>query len=166
MTAGVDKRTRVTRLVTGNWRNFSRFDVKLAPRAFLVGPNASGKSNFLDILKFLRDGASPVGGGLQEAVRRRGGISALRCLAARGEPDIALRVSLGNGSEEEWTRELRLTADRRRTPRVQQEGVLHGSRCLLDRPDITPGSWSLPCAIGVPTSPPADRKVSGAAWRA
>ncbi len=31
-----------------NWRNFVRTDVDLQRRVFLVGPNASGKSNFLD----------------------------------------------------------------------------------------------------------------------
>lgn len=32
-----------------NWRNFGQVDVPLQNRAFLVGPNASGKSNFLDL---------------------------------------------------------------------------------------------------------------------
>jgi len=38
-----------------NWRNFTRVDVPLQQRMFLVGPNASGKSNFLDAFRFLRD---------------------------------------------------------------------------------------------------------------
>lgn len=38
-----------------NWRNFVRIDVALQRRAFLVGPNASGKSNFLDAFRFLHD---------------------------------------------------------------------------------------------------------------
>ena len=38
--------TRITHLGLSNWRNFPKVDVDLAGRAFLVGPNASGKSNF------------------------------------------------------------------------------------------------------------------------
>ena len=38
-----------------NWRNFLSVDVPLQWRAFLVGPNASGKSNFLDVIRFLAD---------------------------------------------------------------------------------------------------------------
>jgi len=37
-----------TRLKLGNWRNFKNAEVELAPRAFFVGPNASGKSNLID----------------------------------------------------------------------------------------------------------------------
>ncbi len=35
---------RITHLVLENWRNFTHVDVDLAWRAFLIGPNASGKS--------------------------------------------------------------------------------------------------------------------------
>ncbi|MCK9218386.1 MAG: AAA family ATPase, partial [Firmicutes bacterium] len=31
-----------------NWKNFQRVDVDLQERMFIVGPNAAGKSNFLD----------------------------------------------------------------------------------------------------------------------
>lgn len=45
----------VSHLSVRNWRNFREIDVDLTRRVFLVGPNASGKSNFLDVLRFLRD---------------------------------------------------------------------------------------------------------------
>jgi predicted ATPase len=45
----------------------------LSRRVFLVGPNASGKSNLLDVFRFLHDVVS-VGGGLEEAVRKRQGV--------------------------------------------------------------------------------------------
>lgn len=38
-----------------NWRNFRTADIELGNRAFLVSTNASGKSNFLDVFRFLRD---------------------------------------------------------------------------------------------------------------
>ena len=81
-------------LKLSNWRNFTVVDVSLASRMFLVGPNASGKSNLLDPFRFLRD-IVKAGGGFQKAVEDRGGVSSLRCLAARRYSDIALRGSGG-----------------------------------------------------------------------
>jgi predicted ATPase len=77
-----------------NWRNFTGVDVEFQKRVFLIGPNASGKSNLLDVFRFLNDIVS-VGGGFQDAVGRRGGVSRLRSLAARRYPDIVVRVRVG-----------------------------------------------------------------------
>ena len=129
---------RFSKLFAENWRNFTRLDIALTPRAFFVGPNASGKSNLLDIFRFLHDIATPVGGGLQEAVGRRGGIKYLRCLAARQEPAITLRASLENESlGDEWTYELTLTADKKKMPCVQAERVTHRGQTILERPGET-----------------------------
>ena len=46
-----------------NWKNFREATTRLQDRMFLVGPNASGKSNFRDVFRFLRDLAA-TGGGL------------------------------------------------------------------------------------------------------
>lgn len=43
-----------THLRLSNWRNFASVDVSLSLRMFLIGPNASGKSNLLDVFRFLR----------------------------------------------------------------------------------------------------------------
>ena len=64
----------ITHLRATNWRNFQQIDVPLTVRQFIVGPNASGKSNLLDIFRFLQDIAKNEGGGLQEAVAGRGGV--------------------------------------------------------------------------------------------
>ena len=45
-----------------NWRNFVRADAALQRRAFLVGSNASGKSNFLDAFRRLAASNSPRAG--------------------------------------------------------------------------------------------------------
>lgn len=76
-----------------NWRNFRSVSVDLHDRLFIVGPNAAGKSNFLDALRFLRDLAKD-GGGLQKAVRDRGGLSKIRCLYARRYPDVEIEIHL------------------------------------------------------------------------
>src|ERR1700693_1790206 len=88
----------ISRLVLKNWRNFRSAEIGLTERVFIVGPNASGKSNLLDAVRFLRDIAKP-GGGLQQAIFQRGGVSKIRCLAARSEPDVELGVELTNGSD-------------------------------------------------------------------
>ena len=83
----------VSHLGLKNWRNFRKVDVDLRARVFLAGPNASGKSNLLDVFRFLRDVVRR-GGGLQQAVEERGGLTKIRCLAARKEPDVEIEVHL------------------------------------------------------------------------
>jgi len=102
-------------------------------RVFVAGPNASGKSNLLDALNFLRELASP-GGGLQNSVADRGGISKIRCLAARRYSDLAFQIEIGEDSVE-WTYNLRLSQDNQRRPIVKSEIVRRGNNRLLLRPD-------------------------------
>jgi len=118
-----------------NWRNFRRVDAALQQRVFLVGPNASGKSNLLDVFRFLHDIVS-IGGGFQEAVRKRGGVSKIRCLAARQYPDIVLRLGVGgNGGSPDWLYELHFSQDNRQRPVIRKERVVRGGSDLLVRPD-------------------------------
>lgn len=83
----------ISRIKLVNWKNFHECDVALKGRCFVIGANASGKSNFLDVFRFLKDIVKD-GGGLQSAVRERGGISKIRCLAARQKTDIRIDVDI------------------------------------------------------------------------
>jgi predicted ATPase len=137
MKGSAGRALRVSHVHLENWRNFSVVDVELQRRVFLVGPNASGKSNFLDVFRFLHDIVS-VGGGFLEAVTRpqRGGVSRLRCLAARRYPDIAVRIRLGSDApSSDWEYELRFSQDNRQRPVIKKERVLKGGVELLSRPD-------------------------------
>jgi predicted ATPase len=128
------KALRFTSIHLENWRNFAQVDVDLQRRVFLVGPNASGKSNFLDVFRFLHDIVS-VGGGFQEAVRKRGGVSSLRCLAARRYSDLVLRVCVGGERAiSTWKYELRITQDNRQRPIIKRERVARQGSDLLTRP--------------------------------
>lgn len=125
---------RFTHIRLSNWKNFARCDVDLASRVFLVGPNASGKSNFLDVFRFLRDVASP-GGGFEEAVRRRAGVKAIRCLAARRYPDVEIHVTVQpEGEGPRWDYELTFNQDQQKRPRIKSERVRRDREVLLERP--------------------------------
>lgn len=126
---------RFSKIGLDNWKNFASVDVTLQQRAFLVGPNASGKSNFLDVFRFLRDLAS-VGGGFREAVSRRGGVDAIRCLAARRYSDVRVYVVIeAAGDSPQWTYDLRFNQDKQRRPIVREERVFRDGDIVLDRPN-------------------------------
>ncbi|MFY9746959.1 MAG: AAA family ATPase [Acidobacteriaceae bacterium] len=127
----------ISRLIQKNWRNFRSADVRFSERAFIVGPNASGKSNLLDAFRFLRDIAKP-GGGLQRAMFQRGGLSKVRCLAARQEPDVEIEVELSeNGSIPSWRYGLGITQQvrGRRQPILRFEKVWKEGRLIEERPN-------------------------------
>jgi predicted ATPase len=126
---------RFSNLQLKNWKNFRFCDVALGRRAFLVGPNAAGKSNFLDVFRFLRDLASS-GGGFQQAIIRRGGVSAIRSLAARRYPDIEIIVTaVGADGSPRWDYELAFNQDKQRRARIERERIKRDGETLLMRPD-------------------------------
>jgi predicted ATPase len=90
----------ITRLVLKNWRNFREADVPLRDNTYLLGANATGKSNLLDVFRFLRDISKTQGGGLQKAVSDRGGIPKLRCLHARRDPEVRIEVHLADTADD------------------------------------------------------------------
>ena len=124
------------RLRLENWRNFTQVDMDLQKRVFLVGPNASGKSNLLDVFRFLNDIVS-VGGGFQEAAGpHRGGVTRLRSLSARRNPDIVIEVHIGTESTPNaWEYELRFSQDNRRRPIIKKERVSRAGTELWARPN-------------------------------
>lgn len=128
----------ISRIKLKNWKNFKEIDVPLKNRVFMVGPNASGKSNFLDVFRFLRDIAKP-GGGLQNAVLDRGGISKIRCLAARAHPDVEVEIHLSEFESDEilWRYAIGIKQEPRgsRLPFLTYEKVWEGKKIILNRPD-------------------------------
>ncbi|MCS6914873.1 MAG: AAA family ATPase [Myxococcales bacterium] len=124
---------RFTKLLLTNWRNFRHVEVDLKERVFLVGPNASGKSNLLDAFRFLRDIAEPHGG-FQKAVADRGGVSRLRSLHARRHSEVVVDVCIEHEGQA-WRYRLAFVQDNVRRPVVKEEQVWRGNNLLLDRPD-------------------------------
>ncbi|MFN4147334.1 MAG: AAA family ATPase [Runella sp.] len=128
----------ISRVKLKNWKNFEEIDVSLKERMFIVGPNAVGKSNFLDVFRFLRDIAKP-GGGLQKAVTDRGGVSKIRCLAARKYPDIEIEIHLSDfgTSGAIWIYAIGIRQEARgyRLPYLTYEKVWHRQELIVNRPD-------------------------------
>jgi predicted ATPase len=129
---------KVSRISLHNWRNFKSAEVDLSDRTFLIGPNASGKSNFLDAFRFLRDIARP-GGGLQQAIENRGGISKIRCLAARKQPDVEIEVTLEDDTRNpvKWEYSIGITQEPRgyRKSFLKYERVTRNGKQIVSRPD-------------------------------
>ncbi len=133
------RRWNVTRLELEAWRNFrQRTEVRLRGRAFFVGPNASGKSNVLDALRFLRDVSRD---GLQNAVTVRGGMSEIRSLHARKFPGVRIVVDIGPSHEEpdRWSYLLHIRNSKRHQPIVEKEEVFKDGEPILERPDERDG---------------------------
>ena len=75
--------TFITRAILKNYKSIAACDVQLGPLTFLVGRNGSGKSNFLDALRFVADALNS---SLDHALRDRGGINDVR-RRSRGHPN-------------------------------------------------------------------------------
>lgn len=124
-----------SRIRLENWRNFGKVDVPVDRRVFLVGANASGKSNFLDALRFLRD-LVKTGGGFQSAVKGRGGVSKIRNLAARKNTLVTLEVELSDGEHQLWRYRLVFNQDNNRRPVLKEESAWNScSELILSRPN-------------------------------
>lgn len=129
---------RIEHLTLTNWRNFKSVETAVGNRLFVVGPNASGKSNLLDALRFLRDIAA-VGGGLQHAAAVRGGLKRVRCLDGRNYNHgwIGIKLELKAADDgPSWVYELHTVEPRgRRRPVVRREKVSKDGQTIIERPD-------------------------------
>ena len=95
----MDKPPLIRRVVIHNYKSIEKCDVTLGRFNVLVGRNGSGKSNFLDVLKFVSDAVSST---LSSAIGSRNGMQAL-LRRDRKQPKsfrIALEVQLSDSLAE------------------------------------------------------------------
>ena len=93
-------RPSITKVWARNFRSIECAELELGSLTALVGPNASGKSNLLDILGFLADA---VRHGLETAITRRGGIDSIGRKSPTGRvlgPEIGFRYEFPEGALE------------------------------------------------------------------
>ena len=133
---------RFAKIELKNWKNFTKLDIELPSRVFIVGPNASGKSNLLDVFRFLRDLVVD-GGGLAPAVAYRDGISKIRSLYARKETEINITATLLSPQKDGWRYELAFTHTKAHVPvvvrelvdRIESDGSKQSKLCRPDKDD-------------------------------
>ncbi len=130
----------ITRLSLKNWRNFRDVDVALGPRGYLIGANASGKSNLLDVFRFMRTIAQSEGGGLQKALKDRGGLTKLRSLHARKDPVVRIEIELSDSAgvrHPTWRYALAFKSEGKGQQRVliTEEAVFRNGKQIIQRPN-------------------------------
>jgi predicted ATPase len=127
---------QISRLKLRNWKNFTEIDVNLSNRVFIVGPNACGKSNLLDVFRFLKKIANT---GFKEAIKERGSVSKIRSLAARKISNIEVDVSIisdeENTEKPDWRYLISFNQDNLRNPKLKKELVWRNEDLILERPD-------------------------------
>ena len=79
----------IKKLRVKNFKSFKDVEVELGKFNVVIGANASGKSNFVQIFKFLRD---IVKEGLENAISYQGGIEYLRNILLGDNEDLYLEV--------------------------------------------------------------------------
>ncbi len=92
----------ITNLKVSNFKSFKDLDLNLGRFNVVIGANAAGKSNFVEIFRFLRDIEVEK---LTNAVFMHGGASSLLNRKIGGTADLGVEAT--SDSEAMWTRESR-----------------------------------------------------------
>ncbi|HMA45817.1 MAG TPA: AAA family ATPase, partial [Frankiaceae bacterium] len=112
---------RLLKIGATRFRSLVNVDVPLGPLNVLVGPNNSGKSNLLDVIRFLSDSVHT---DLRPALDQRGGFERVRFRDGNGKGAVSIRVKavVARHSSSNAPDEYTLTFDQR-----QQRGTCGSS---------------------------------------
>lgn len=80
----------IKRIKLENFKNFDTLDIELSNLNVIVGANSSGKSNFIQAIRFLRDIQRH---GIENAISLQGGLDYLRNMKIKGEKRTRISVS-------------------------------------------------------------------------
>ena len=90
------KTPRISKIWAKNFRSIENLELELGPLTVLVGPNASGKSNIVDVFRFASDA---VRDGLDSALTaRKGDHAARRYSPRRRSTDVTIGLSFDDES--------------------------------------------------------------------
>lgn len=108
----------VTRLRASNFRSIESIDLELGRLNVFVGQNGVGKSNIIDVLRFVRDCLTR---GVDQALLDRGGMAAVRRLGPQSA-DSDIEIELGcTFIQHEVVYGFALTKDSRTEYKVREE---------------------------------------------
>jgi predicted ATPase len=79
----------IKKIKVSNFKSFNELEVELGNLNVLIGANASGKSNFLEIFSFLKNIANH---GLNNAISMQGGVEYLRNTRIGSSKDFSLKI--------------------------------------------------------------------------
>jgi predicted ATPase len=80
----------IKRIAVSNFKSFDNIETELGKLNVVIGPNASGKSNFVNIFKFLNDIFKS---GLDNAIAMQGGVDCIRNMNLRSRRDLKIELS-------------------------------------------------------------------------
>ena len=93
----------IKKLKASNFRSFKDIDITLNKFNLIIGANASGKSNFISILNFIKNIAEY---DIEDAISLLGGIEYIRNIYFESENTISVEIEIELG-EEEYSEEAR-----------------------------------------------------------
>ncbi|MBI4863185.1 MAG: AAA family ATPase [Candidatus Riflebacteria bacterium] len=128
-----------------SFRSISRAVVDLGPLTFLVGANGSGKSNTVDVLRFVSDSLNTT---LESALRERGGINAVR-RRSRGHPNhFSIRLEFRLPDARDGSFSFEIAAEKQGGFSVRREACELTGGLLGDpvRYEVRDGSFFVPVA--------------------
>lgn len=89
----------IKRIQASNFKSFKKIDLELGNFNIFIGANASGKSNFVSILQFIKDIAV---NGLENAISMQGGIDYIRNVNLDIEKELNIRLELDCREKKRW----------------------------------------------------------------
>lgn len=84
----------ITRVQVKNYRSIEDADVQMEPMTVLVGRNGSGKSSFVDAIKFVRDALRI---GIENAITDRNGFSSIRRWSPGRKHQVKIVLTIDQG---------------------------------------------------------------------
>ena len=94
----------IKRLQVSNFRSFRNLDIELGSFNVVIGANASGKSNFIEIFKFMRDITNH---GLRNAISMQGGVEYLANVSIRSSKPLSLEFTCDYETKGVFGRQIR-----------------------------------------------------------
>jgi predicted ATPase len=82
---------QITKIAVSNFKSFDEMRTDLGKFNVIIGANASGKSNFVCIFKFLKDALTF---GLDNAIAMQGGVDCVRNMNIRSKKDLMIELSV------------------------------------------------------------------------